>query len=175
MVKLLRKDRIKFLIILCFASVSSSLLLMGKIDANVDLISTLTSSNYICLILNNIYIYYIYTRAKKIKSIHDKIIVRIGQDSFFNCYVINFILDILVYFLLVMLPIYMRVGINFSYINIFIVYFVLNFTNFIIQEVVSMLIFLLPRGNKYIVIPIFMNFGFHYFLIPYIVGILFGM
>ena len=57
MVKLFKKDRVKFLIIFLIVSFLCSFLLMGKIDDNVDLISTLTSSNYICLILNNIYIY----------------------------------------------------------------------------------------------------------------------
>ena len=168
MVKLFKKDRVKFLIIFLIVSFLCSFLLMGKIDDNVDLISTLTSSNYICLILNNIYIYFIYTRTKKIKSIYDKIIVRVGQNSFFNNYLLNIVLDIIVYFSIVIIPIYMRVGINYSYIMIFIVYLILNFSNFFIQEIVSMLIFLMPRGIKYIIIPIFLNFGFHYFLIPFV-------
>lgn len=169
MVKLFKKDRFKFLIILVVVSVLCSFLLMGKIDDNVDLISTLTSSNYICLILNNIYIYYIYSRTKKIKSIYDKIIVRVGQSSFFNKYLINVVIDIIVYFLIVIFPIYFRVGINYSYITILIVYLILNFSSFFIQEIISMLIFLIPKGNKFIIIPVFMNFGFHYFLIPFII------
>ena len=175
MVKLFQKDRIKFLIIITLTSILCSFCLMGKIDKSIDLISTLTSSNYICLILNNLYIYYMYTRTKKVKSIKDKIIVRIGNDTFLNQYILHFIIDILIYFLIVMLPIYLRVGINIKYGNVFIAYLALNFANFTIQEVVSMLVFLLPQGNKFITVPIFMNFGFHYFLVPFVVGTLFGM
>lgn len=169
MAKLFKKDRIKFFVILVVVSVLCSFLLMGKIDNSVDLISTLTSANYICLILNNIYIYYIYSRTKKIKSIYDKIIVRVGQDSFFNRYLINVVIDIIVYFLIVIFPIYIRAGINYSYITILIVYLILNFASFFIQEIISMLIFLTPKGNKFIIIPVIMNFGFHYFLIPFII------
>lgn len=175
MVKLFSKDRIKFFIILLVLSILCLLFLSGKRDESVDLISTITSSNYICLILNNIYIYYIYTRTKKVKSIYDKIIVRVGQDKFFNSYVLNITVDILIYFLILLIPIYIKFGINMSFINIMIVYLVLNFSNFFIQEIISMLIFLIPKGNKFIVIPVFMNFGFHYFLIPFFIEKIIGM
>ena len=65
MVKLFQKDRIKFLIIITLTSILCSFCLMGKIDKSIDLISTLTTSNYICLILNNLYIY--YKKSKKYK------------------------------------------------------------------------------------------------------------
>ena len=175
MVKLLEKDRLKYFIIILLVSFLSCLLLSGKRSSDVDLISVLSSSNYICLILNNLYIYYMYTRCLKIRGVHDKIITRIGQKKFFNSYVINFVIDIIVYFLLIMLPIYIKFGINFSYINIFIVYLVLNFTCFFVEEVIGMLIFLVPNGYKYIVIPIILNFIFHYFILGFIINNLFGL
>ena len=73
------------------------------------------------------------------------------------------------------IPIYIKHGININFINILIVYVVLNFINFIIMEFISMLIFLIPKGNKFISIPVFMNFGFHYFLIPLVVNGIFKM
>lgn len=170
MVRLLQKDRLKFYIIFIIASAFCVIFLTGKKAPDNDMISCLTSANFICLILNNLYIYYIYTRALKIKSIYDKLIVRIGQKNFFNKYVLNVIIDICIYFLIVIISIYLKLGINLDYINILILYLILNFSNFFLQELISMLIFLHPKGNKYISIPIFMNFGFHYFLIPFIVN-----
>ena len=93
-----------------------------------------------------------------------------SEEQVFNKYVLNVIIDICIYFLIVIISIYLKLGINLDYINILILYLILNFSNFFLQELISMLIFLLPKGNKYISIPIFMNFGFHYFLIPFIVN-----
>ena len=70
MVRLLQKDRLKFYIIFIIASAFCVIFLTGKKAPDNDMISCLTSANFICLILNNLYIYYIYTRALKIKSIY---------------------------------------------------------------------------------------------------------
>lgn len=175
MVKFLRKERIKYFFILFTLSIFLVIFASGDKSSTIDLISVLTSANYVCLILNNIYIYYIFVRENKVKSVYDKIVVRIGKRNFYKSFIINFIFDILIYFALVIIPIYIKHGININFINILIVYVVLNFINFIIMEFISMLIFLIPKGNKFISIPVFMNFGFHYFLIPLVVNGIFKM
>lgn len=86
-----------------------------------------------------------------------------------------YVFDILVHFLIVIIPTYLKLGINMKYIDILIMYLILSFSNFIIQELISMFIFMLPKGNKYISIPVFMNFGFHYLLIPFILNYLLKM
>lgn len=60
MVRLLQKDRLKFYIIFIIASAFCVIFLTGKKAPDNDMISCLTSANFICLILNNLYIYIIF-------------------------------------------------------------------------------------------------------------------
>lgn len=173
MANLFKKDRFVHFSILMILSISLCLIASGKKDSKIDLTSTLISANYICLILNNFYIYCMYSRCKKTKNMYDKTITRIGQKKFFNTYVLNFILDIIVFFIIVTLPILIKHGINSDYIYILITYLALNFINFFIQECISMLIFMTPKGNGFISIPILMNFGFHYLFIQWVLKLIF--
>lgn len=173
MAKLLKKNRIIYFFIITIISSLLCIFASGKKDNSIDLTSTLISSNYICLILNNLYIHYMYTRCKKIKCIYDKIITRIGQKLFFNSYLLNSVIDIVVFFLIVAIPIYIKHGINNNYLILLIVYCFIYFLNFFIQECISMLTFLMPKGNFFICIPVFMNFGFHYMIIPLLIQFLF--
>lgn len=89
MAKLLNKDRLKFYLIFIITGILCALFLIPEKTKDIDLISTITSANYIPLILNNIYIFYIYTKTKKVKSIYDKIVTRIGTKNYFiNIYLI---------------------------------------------------------------------------------------
>ncbi len=171
--KLLRKDRIKFYLSLIVLSIVCSFLMLKKAKG-VDMISTLTSANYIPMFLNNLYIYYIYTRCKKIKGIYDKIVCRIGSKKFFYLYIFNIIIDILLYILIVDLSLYLRVGIDTSYIQFYILFQILRFVCFFIEELISMVIFLRKNSGFLIIIPIILNIAFHYFLSPFLVDFYFG-
>lgn len=170
--KLLRKDREIYFLVLIVLSIALGVFATSK-HPDIDLSAILPSANYICLVLNNIYIYYMFSRCKKIRSVYDKIITRIGQKKFFNSYILWFIFDIIIFFFIVIIPIYIKHGLNDKYMVVFILYLVLNFLNFFLQECVSMLIFLIPKGNVFISIPVFMNFVFHYIFIPWIMRFLF--
>ena len=130
MVKLLKKDRVKFYSIITLVAIFGAIVLLGKKADDIDMISSLTSANYIAMILNNIYIFYIFTRCKKIKSIYDKIICRIGSKKFFYLYVINIIVDILLYFFIVDISLYLKLGINYDLLHFFIVFQLLRFSCF---------------------------------------------
>ena len=174
MVKLLKKDRVRFYSLFVIINIFCVIFLLSEKKDGVDLISSLTSANYITLVMNNIYIYYMFRKEKKIRSIYDKIICRIGQHKFFNQYIFNSIIDILVYFFITYFIIYLKVGINMNLINFFIVFLITNFCNFFAQELFSMLIFLSKKGYKYIVIPIIMNLIYYYYFIPYLIKIFTG-
>lgn len=169
MAKLLNKDRLKFYLIFIITGILCALFLIPEKTKDIDLISILTSANYIPLILNNIYIFYIYTKTKKVKSIYDKIVTRIGTKKLFYKYILNSIIDIIFYFIITYLIIYLKLGINLHYINFLYLFIFLNFSNFLVQELISMSIFIVEKGNKYIIIPIIMNLLFHYYLIPFLV------
>ena len=169
MAKLLNKDRLKFYLIFIITGILCALFLIPEKTKDIDLISTITSANYIPLILNNIYIFYIYTKTKKVKSIYDKIVTRIGTKKLFYKYILNSIIDIIFYFIITYLIIYLKLGINLHYINFLYLFTFLNFSNFLIQELISMSIFIVEKGNKYIIIPIIMKLLFHYYLIPFLV------
>ena len=169
MAKLLNKDRLKFYLIFIITGILCALFLIPEKTKDIDLISTITSANYIPLILNNIYIFYIYTKTKKVKSIYDKIVTRIGTKKLFYKYILNSIIDIIFYFIITYLIIYLKLGINLHYINFLYLFTFLNFSNFLIQELISMSIFIVEKGNKYIIFPIIMNLLFHYYLIPFLV------
>lgn len=175
MVRLLKKDRIKFYSVFILVAIFGAIVMLGKKTDGIDMISSLTSANYIAMILNNIYIFYIFTRCKKIKSIYDKIICRIGSKKFFYLYVINIIVDILLYFFIVDISLYLKLGINYDYLHFFIIFQVLRFSCFLIGELVSMLIFLSKNGNLFILVPIVLNVVFHYFVSPVLVGYFFGV
>lgn len=175
MVKLLKKDRVKFYSVFILVAIFGAIVMLGKKTDDVDMISSLTSANYIAMILNNIYIFYIFTRCKKIKFIYDKIICRIGSKKFFNLYVINIIVDILLYFFIVDISLYLKLGINYDCLPFFIVFQLLRFSCFFIEELVSMLIFFRRNGNLFIIIPIVLNVVFHYFVSPVLVEYFFGV
>ena len=174
MVKLLRKDRIKFYSLFVITNIFCVIFLLSAKKEGIDLITSATSANYIALVMNNLYIYYMFQKSKKIKSIYDKIICRIGQSSFFKKYILNSIIDILIYLFITYFIIYLKVGINMSLINFFTIFLITNFCNFFIQELFSMLIFLSRKGYKYIVIPIIMNLIYYYYFIPFLIKILIG-
>jgi len=163
MAKLFRKNRIIYGLVILFLCIFSSLFLVNGND--VDLSGILTSSNFITLIINNIYIYFIYSRCKNVKCIYDKIITRIGQSKFINSYVLNFLLDIVVFFILVALPHYLKFGLYSEYLYLFLITVLIYFITFIIFEVISMFIFILPKANYLIVIPVLLNVIIHYFVI----------
>ena len=128
MAKLLNKDRLKFYLIFIITGILCALFLIPEKTKDIDLISTITSANYIPLILNNIYIFYIYTKTKKVKSIYDKIVTRIGTKKLFYKYILNSIIDIIFYFIITYLIIYLKLGINLHYINF--LYLFTFFTSF---------------------------------------------
>lgn len=172
MVKLFKKDKLQFLLIFIVTNIFCAIFLLSPKSPEIDLISSLTSTNYITLILNNIYIFYMFKKAKKVKSIYDKIICRIGKKKFFCKYILNGIVDILVFLFITYLTIYLKLGINIKLMNFFIIFLFFNFINFLIQELFSMLIFLTKKGNKYIVIPVIMNLVFYYYFIPFLIKIM---
>lgn len=170
MAKLLKKNRYIFGLLIIVINLFCIIFLLGNKSSDVDLTSAMTSSNYIVLILNNLYILYIYIKTKKIKSIYDKLICRLGKRKFFSNYIINCILDIIVYFIIIYIPIYLKFGVNLSYINFLIIFIFLNFFCFIFEELISMLVFITKNGSKYIIIPISINLLFYYYLVPIIIG-----
>ena len=66
MIKLLKKDRLQFLLIFIVTNIFCAIFLLSPKSPKIDLISSLTSTNYITLILNNIYIFYMFKKAKKV-------------------------------------------------------------------------------------------------------------
>lgn len=165
MVKLLKKDRRKYYIIFALLSIFGNLLLFGD---ESDLIATLTSSNYVFLILNNVYILYMYQKTKKIKSIYNNIICRIGSKKFLGQYIMNAIIDIIAYNIIIQLIIYLKLGIYMPAIDFFILISILRFACFLIQELVSMLVFMTKNGTKYMIIPIVINLFFNYYIINWL-------
>lgn len=172
--KLFFKNRVRFFLIILFASFFCCFTGIDNLSS-VSLVNVISSANYICILLNNLYIYYIYSRCRTIKSIFDKIITRIGQKSFFYQYVFQFLIDIFLFILIVIIPIYLRVVIDPKYNLFLILYLVLYFCNVFLWEIFSMLIFLLKKGNKFIILPILLNVFFHYLLIPFIMNHIFGL
>ena len=65
MVKLLKKDRVRFYSLFVIINIFCVIFLLSEKKDGVDLISSLTSANYITLVMNNIYIYYMFRKAKK--------------------------------------------------------------------------------------------------------------
>lgn len=168
MVKLLKKDRIVFYLTFIVLSTFGTLFLFFK-TKDTDLIRALTSSNYIAIVLNNVYILYIYKKIKKIKSIYDKIICRVGSKKFFYQYLINSFIDIIIYFVIVNFIIYLKIGISLELLNFYIMYMILNFTCFFIMELVSMIALNYKNGYKYMILPVIINLVFYYYITPILI------
>lgn len=166
--RIFRRERIIFVIILILISIFSNIFLLGDTKNN-DVISASVSANYITLIINNLYIIYMYVKSKKIKNVYDKIICRIKQTNFLNLYTINSIIDILIFQFITYFIIYLKVGINLDYKLLFIVVLGLNITNFFLQEMISTLNFVIKKGEVIFVLPFIMNLSLHYYIIPIII------
>lgn len=170
MIKLIRKERILFYFLFIIAGIFCNIYLLGEATIDNDVISVSTSAKYIVLIINNIYITYLYVKSKKVKSVYDKIIIRVGTEKIFNQYIMNAIIDICFFQFITYFIVYLKVGINLEYISLFIVFLVLNTANFFLQELISTLVFTAKKGEKYIFLPILMNLIFHYYIVPILVG-----
>jgi hypothetical protein len=170
MAKILKKDRIKYILIMLFLSIFFTLILSGKKEIDEDMVAVFITSHFITLIINNFYIYYIFTKTKKLKSIYDKIVVRIGRKNFFIKYFLNILLDVIIYLLIILIPLYIKFGFISTNINLFILFLVINISLFIIYELISISIIILPKGNKYIIIPVILNIIYHYILMPLIIN-----
>lgn len=171
MVKLFKKEKILFIFLFIIMGIFCDIFFAGEKTIDNDVISASLSANYIALILNNLYILYMFFKTKKVKGLYDKIICRIGQKKFFNSYITNSLIDILLYMFITYSIIYLKLGINLNYIVVFIIFLALSFCNFLFQELISNLTFFTRKGSQYIIYPIMMNLLFHYYIVPLLVSI----
>lgn len=171
MVKAYKREKIVFFTLFVILGFLCNIFFAGKKSPDNDVISASLSANYIALLLNNSYILYMYFKTKKINYIYDKIVCRIGQKKFFNIYILNSILDILLYNFITYFIIYLKLGINIRFIAFFLTFLAVNLLNFFLQELVSTLVFFTQKGSKYIIYPVIMNLLFHYYMIPLLITI----
>ena len=82
MVKLLRKDRIKFYSLFVITNIFCVIFLLSAKKEGIDLITSATSANYIALVMNNLYIYYMFQKSKKLKAFMIKLFVELDNQVF---------------------------------------------------------------------------------------------
>lgn len=161
MVKIFWKNISLKILIIVFISLLLLPMMVIKTTSDINLLSVSLSSNYITLVLNQIYILVMFKRVKTINSVYDKIVCRIGTKEFFKKYILLIATNILLYFAVLYTIVYVLVGLPMIYIIPFLIFLIINFASFMIQELIC-LIMIENNQNKYIWLPIIINLFFHY-------------
>ncbi len=174
MVKLIIKDRIKFFALFIIIFAFGVFFAFSNDTKDIDLISLNTSSNFIVFILNNLYIIYIYTKTKNTKSIYDKLVCRLGRKKVICSYIINSIIDVICFCFITDFILYLKFGINYDYINFFIVFIICRFIVFMIFELMSLFLFNNKNSTRYILVPIILNLLFYKFFVEMLIYIMLG-
>jgi len=137
-----------------------------------NLLFVLFSSNYVALILNNIYIWVMFTRVAKINAMFDKIITRYSKEEFVKKYILYSILSSALYLLILYLTIYSIVGLESVYYQKIVCYFFTQIIYFTFLELFCMLSLEssqeVSQDGK-MILPIFINLIYHY---VFVIGIL---
>lgn len=143
-----------------------------------SLLSVMFSSHYVALVLNNLYIWIMYTRIFKINTMFDKIITRCTKKEFFKKYIIYSILSTTFYLLILYFTVGCIVGTEPMYAKETVIYFFIQMLFFTFLELFGMMSFdssQLRNQNSKMVIPFFLNLIYHYvFVINILVKIWIG-
>lgn len=130
------------------------------------------NTNVICLCVNNLFIYYSFKRVQYIKGIQPYTLIRLKYDRYFKYILFNSIINIILYFILTYL---IGIAIWFIYIydvKLLILYLIINIILIGIYEVIYLIIIFSEseKISRIIIIPIIINFVFHFLIRPMILG-----
>lgn len=131
-----------------------------------NIIQGLIGSNYITLILNNLYIIFAFQRVNKINDLQNILIPRITLRQFYVEQMKLGMITICIYSILLYSSCFLFFGLAPEHYEQYVTLFML--TNFVIY-VIEELILSLQIGKKeswiYLVLPIAINFYYHYCII----------
>lgn len=159
------------LLIICLLIFPSMIQNKGE----TNLLFILFSSNYIALILDNVYIWMMFTRISKINAMFDKIITRYTKNQFLKRYILYAVLSSIIYLSILYVSIYSIVGLEKIYYSRVIAYFFIQTIYFVFLELFCMFSFGNNQKDGKMVMPVLINLIYHYvFVLEVLVNIFIG-